>query len=183
MEQIGDTYLFLPATTQGWLILLVFGTTEDYWNKFKELLAGVFCFGYVCRRFRKRRQRHQFDPSLEQSTDNFIADSESNERGQVQSLVEGEFEIPRPTRVSSTSTSRRQSLLVSQPMSDQPPSNSHKHSTSLIDAFMSKPLPPPPRNAHISRQLGAASPPLSSPLEPWDLRAPGTYTWRIERGS
>lgn len=45
MAQIHDTYLFLPATCQGWLLLLVFGTTEDYWGRFKALLGWIFCLG------------------------------------------------------------------------------------------------------------------------------------------
>ena len=113
MEQIGDTYLFLPSTTQGWLIFLVFGTTEDYWKKFKKLLAGIFCFGYVHRRIRKRRQCAAATP--EQSTDNIIADSKSEERDQVQSPAaaeEGETEIRKPARLNSLHASLKQLLPV-----------------------------------------------------------------------
>ncbi|KAF8419476.1 hypothetical protein EV426DRAFT_615583 [Tirmania nivea] len=172
MEQIADTYMFLPATAQGWLLLLAFGTTDGYWEKFKELLAGIFCFGDVCQKFRKPRQRHQCDPVLEQSTYNFIADPESNERGQPQSLEEREIELPEPARVSSSRTSRRLPLPIPQPTSYQPPSYSHKRTTSLMGS--SKSLPPPTRNVHISRQLGAGSHSLSLPLEAWTCVHPAT---------
>lgn len=49
-QQIGDTYLFLPATSQGWLVFLVFGTTEGNWEKIKQILHNVFC----CVGIRKR---------------------------------------------------------------------------------------------------------------------------------
>ncbi|RPA72683.1 hypothetical protein BJ508DRAFT_314514 [Ascobolus immersus RN42] len=42
--QIVDIVFFLPSTSQGWLLFLVFGTTKEQWGDIKTLLARVFCF-------------------------------------------------------------------------------------------------------------------------------------------
>lgn len=143
--------MFLPATSQGWLILLVFGTTENYWSKFKTLVGKIFCCNNAFRKFNLKHRTQSSGVRQEQSAENIFQCWNTLEQGQPGLANEGEVEA-RNTGISTIN--RRQSLDIFQ---CENISRHEQRSNGSLCESMSEELPPAPRAAHMSHQVWNAT--------------------------
>lgn len=159
MAQINDTYLFLPATSQGWLILLVFGTTEGYWGRFKALLSWIFCLGCLHGPLFLENIQNEHDTRQDQlegqpvDLDHYLCTlrkrdiEHSSKQLETEEAIDGHIDSATQGAHKNPDATRRRSepyifghFNVTQPL---PPEINRRNTTTLFES-LSKPLPHPP---------------------------------------